>query len=87
MYIDAIPADDDSASLEEVLIFFSGVDRIPPAGFPYKPKLKFHTKHLFPMASTCLLELTLPTRLNNNYSTFKRNLNVAFKHHGGFGVY
>ena len=84
-YVEANPAGDDSASLE-VLFFFSGVDKVSLTGLPYKPKLKFNPTSLFPTASTCLLELTLPTQLNNSYDTFKRNFPVAFKHHGGFGL-
>ena len=53
-YVEANPADDDSASLEEVLTFFSGVDKVPLTGLPYKPKLKFNPTSLFPTASMCL---------------------------------
>lgn len=78
-------SEDDDVTLEEILIFFPGSDTIPPAGLPEKPILKFNESLIYPTASTCLLQLVLPTR-HQHYVEFKQHLNVAFKEHGGFGL-
>ena len=84
LYIGAIGEDDAIATLDEVLIFFTGAEAIPPTGLPEKPTLKFDRSQIYPTASTCLLQMVLPT-CHQQYATFKRHLNVAFKCHGGFG--
>ena len=38
--------------LEEVLIFFSGSDGVPPVGFDLPPTLTFDEESVFPTAST-----------------------------------
>ena len=49
------------------------------------PTLKFSDKNLYPTASTCVMELTLPS-VHPDFGAFKAHLNVAFKQHGGFGL-
>ena len=71
-------------NLEDILIFFTGTDTIPPTGLPEKPALKFDSNEIYPTASTCLLQLVLPTR-HQTYAAFKQHLDIAFKCHGGFG--
>ena len=39
---------------------FTGVEEIPPSGFPTEPTLDFNTDP-YPTASTCGVELTLPS--------------------------
>ena len=72
----------DNATLKEVLIFFTGMDKIP---LPMNPTLKFSDQNLYPTASTCVMELTLPS-VHSDHGTFKEHLNVAFMQHGGFGL-
>ena len=76
-----------SIGLKDVLIFFTGADRVPPLGFISQPTLTFlhDPKDIFPTASTCSLELRLPTT-HAEYNTFKDYMIIAFKGHGGFGV-
>ena len=74
-----------SVSLEMILHFFCGTTSVPPCGFPPgKPTLHFNNTDVYPTASTCALELTLPTKYCD-YETFKFRLNQAFTLHGGFG--
>lgn len=71
-------------NLEDILIFFTGTDTIPPTGLPEEPALEFDSNEIYPTASTCLLQLVLPTR-HQTYAAFKQHLDIAFKCHGGFG--
>ena len=68
-----------------VLSFFSGADDIPPLGYPTEPQLNFNPMSRYPTASTCALQLTLPT-CYEQYGPFKSALDVASKMHGGFGL-
>ncbi len=77
--------DCNPVTLSLVLSFFSGSEVIPPQGFPNKPTLNFNADDPFPTASTCAIELTLPTKYSDGYSNFKRMMNIAFTCHGGFG--
>ena len=72
-------------ALDDVMIFFSGSDKLPPLGFPKKPSLHFNSTNIYPTASTCALELTLPSKYGTNYDAFKAAMFVGLKYHGGFG--
>ena len=50
-------------SLRYILSFFGGAERIPAVGFDAVPSLRFDLDPcaVFPTASTCAVELTLPT--------------------------
>ena len=74
-------------ALEDVLVFFSGAERVPPCGFgDTNPSLVFlhDDKQVLPTASTCNLELRLPTR-HGNFNRFKDAMVLAVKGHDGFG--
>ena len=73
-------------TLEEDLVFFTGSSTIPPLGFKKQPKIVFLEDHsrVLPTASTCSLELRLPT-CHVGYYDFKTNVKKAFQNHGGFG--
>lgn len=68
-----------------VMVFFSGAEGIPPVGYSQNPSINFNPNSAFPTASTCALELTLPTRYSS-YELFKHALDTAFTMHGGFGL-
>jgi len=72
-------------SLETVMSFFSGADDIPHWGYPHEPLINFNPDSAYPTASTCTLQLTLPT-CYSEYLAFKRALDTAFTMHGGFGM-
>ena len=59
---------------------------VPPQGFDPKPTLMFNSENIFPTASTCAIELVLPTRYYDNYTTFCEKLTLGFTSHGGFGL-
>ncbi|XP_023816305.1 G2/M phase-specific E3 ubiquitin-protein ligase-like [Oryzias latipes] len=77
--------DDSSVTLEEILMFATGVPCIPPAGMDPKPHLEFIGSSMFPMANTCANTLKLP--LLNDYDTFKTNMNFGIKNSPGFGCF
>ena len=82
------PIDGDfNCTLEDILIFFTGAERVPVLGFELVPKLSFLESsplRLLPTASTCSLELRLPT-YHHNYITFKEYMSVGLKGCEGFG--
>ncbi|XP_049437670.1 G2/M phase-specific E3 ubiquitin-protein ligase-like isoform X1 [Epinephelus fuscoguttatus] len=79
--------DDSSVTLEEVLMFASGVPCVPPAGMSPLPRLQFlcSTTSTFPMANTCANILKLP--LLDTYSAFKANMDFGIKNSPGFGCF
>ena len=72
-------------SLGSILSFFSGSNDIPPLGFPNEAELNFNADAVYPTASTCAIQLTLPTKYTN-FDEFKQKLDQAFTMHGGFGL-
>lgn len=76
--------DDIVVSLEMVLSLFTGAENIPPEGYSCVV-LNFHNQNHYPIASTCAVELTLPTK-HSQYDNFKKQLDTAFTMHGGFGL-
>ena len=70
----------DSIGLHNVLSFFT---IIPPLGFEITPSL---SDSMLPTASTCALQLILPTSYYNNEELFKKKMIYAMLNHGGFGL-
>ena len=78
-------------TLEVVLTFFTAATEIPTNGYPnhVTPTLKFDHAMPFPTASTCAIELTLPTMYADkvsSYPPFKEAMDTALLCHGGFGL-
>ena len=71
--------------LTEVLSFFSGAEYPPPLGFDVDPSVGFSNLE-YPTASTCALELTLPTKHHDKPLVFREKMIYALKNHGGFGL-
>ena len=69
-----------------VLSFFTGADEIPPLGLPHDPQLNFSPISPFPTASTCAIQLTLPTMHHEDSHQFDSSMDQAFLSHGGFGL-
>ena len=59
-----------SVSLEDILKFTTGTERIPPLGFTPRPHVQFlhDDQHLFPEANTCAHVLKLP--IHKSYEDF-----------------
>lgn len=80
-YIDG----DLECSLEDILIFFSGTDRVPPLGFHVQPTLAFNHGARLATASTCDLQLRIPTSHGISYPNFKEAIILSIKGNDGFG--
>ena len=69
------------------VFFCTGADRIPPLGFDRIPSLTFLDNNpscMLPTASTCSIELRLPT-CHKTYEGFKEAITLGLKSHDGFG--
>ncbi|XP_035982736.1 G2/M phase-specific E3 ubiquitin-protein ligase [Fundulus heteroclitus] len=75
--------ENNEVTLEDVLMFATGVPSIPPAGMDPQPRLQYINTSKFPMANTCANTLKLP--LLDSYITFKHNMNFGIKNSRGFG--
>eukprot|EP00731_Ephydatia_muelleri_P032655 Em0024g199a len=74
-------------SLKNVLSFFTGAEDIPLTGYDTTPTLMFdHTSNPFITASTCAVQLTLPTIHSDDQAVFDEKVIYALRHHGGFGL-
>ena len=73
-------------TLDEVLVFFTGTDRVPPLGFskPLTVSFLVDEKEMFATASTCDLQLRLPTRYSD-YNAFADAMVLSLKGNDGFG--
>ena len=78
--------EDIGCSLEDVLVFFSGSDRIPPMGFDRHPTPHFlhEAKEVLPTASTCDIQLRIPT-CHTEYDQFREYMVLGMKSNDGFG--
>ena len=53
---------DTTLRLEDILVFITGADCVPPMGFKTAPKIHFsHSSLKLAVASTCAPSITLPT--------------------------
>ena len=79
-----VTPDNDVETLKEVLIFFSGAESVPPTGFPDQPPSLCFIEGPLPTASTCALELGVPT-VHKSYLEFKKAMIIGMMGHSGFG--
>ena len=76
----------NGVTLKDVLFFFTGTEDIPTTGYDVPPSLVFnHTDNPFPTASTCAVQLVIPTVNCEDQGAFLEKMTYALKHHGGFG--
>ena len=71
-------------SLEDIMIFATGMAEEPPMGFDPKPSLVFHTDSCFPRANTCANEISIPTQ-RVSYEEFAYNMSFGIANTMGFG--
>ena len=79
---------DCDCTLEEILVFFTGADKIPPLGFEKLPRLLFLEgcpEKILPTASTCAIELRIPT-YHSDFDSFKSFMILGIQNHDGFGT-
>ena len=94
IHITVLVSDTDEmlvCTLEKVLFFFTGAEEIPPLGYEVPatqvPCLSFSHSAVYPTASTCTIELTLPTKyFQDPYRVFREVMYTAMLCHGGFGL-
>ncbi|XP_041830515.1 G2/M phase-specific E3 ubiquitin-protein ligase-like [Melanotaenia boesemani] len=79
-----------SVSLDKILIFASGVDQIPPMGFPQRPQIEFlHAPHesgarrRYPEANTCSVVLRLP--IHHTFEDFVEYMESGIRQSPTFG--
>ncbi|KAL5509181.1 hypothetical protein EMCRGX_G004499 [Ephydatia muelleri] len=76
----------DGCTLGDLLSFFTGSSTIPPQGFNIQCTITFnHGSDCLPTASTCSLEIRLPTCHGEDYGSFKDAMILALNCHDGFG--
>ncbi|KAJ8353434.1 hypothetical protein SKAU_G00210010 [Synaphobranchus kaupii] len=74
-----------AVSLEDVLMFATGLSSLPPAGIAPLPCIEFLTNSPYPMANTCANTLKLP--LLHSYSLFKTHMDFGIQNYPGFGCF
>ena len=56
-------------SLSDLLVFWTGADRVPPCGFDHPLEIQFYSQEAgdrrLPSSSTCALILWLPRNIND----------------------
>ena len=72
-------------SLNDVLVFFTGADEIPPLGFPKVCSVIFLHDAKLATASTCDLQLRLPTGHGEDFSSFQEAIILSILGNDGFG--
>ena len=76
---------DTTLRLEDILVFVTGADCVPPMGFKTAPKIHFsHSSLKLAVASTCAPSITLPT-CHNSYEEFKDAMVESIVSGFGFG--
>lgn len=73
--------------MTDILIFFTGAERLPPLGFFSEPRIVFLGRESGKLAtaSTCDLTLRLPTVHGEDYESFKESMTMSLKGNDGFG--
>ncbi|XP_011487938.2 G2/M phase-specific E3 ubiquitin-protein ligase isoform X2 [Oryzias latipes] len=70
-------------TLEDVLMFATGLTSLPPSGLDPLPRLQFLDNSMYPMANTCLNTIKLP--LLESYTLFKSQMDFGIQNSPGFG--
>ena len=76
---------ENSCSVDDVLVFFTAADRVPPLGFGRDCSVVFLHGAKLATASTCELELRLPTGHGEDLASFREAMMLSLKGHDGFG--
>ena len=72
-------------SLQDVLMFATGLKEIPPAKLTPQPQLTFQKHSRFPEANVCSNTLKLP--ILPSYEKFEEAMNYGIKNSPGFGLF
>lgn len=71
-------------SLEDIVVFGTGMAEEPPMGFLPRPSLVFHSHKCSPMANTCANEISIPVQ-TKSYEEFAYNMTFGILNAIGFG--
>nr|XP_023695653.1 G2/M phase-specific E3 ubiquitin-protein ligase-like isoform X2 [Paramormyrops kingsleyae] len=74
-----------AVSLQELLMFATGLNSIPPAGMEPKPRLLFDHSSRFPLGKTCANTIAIPVA--QSYDQFQADMDFAILNSPGFGLY
>ena len=76
----------NDCSIEDVQIFVTGCERVPPLGFGGRSlRAEFLGTGMFCTSSTCDLILRLPLSHGDNYKAFQDAMIMSLKNNDGFG--
>ncbi|ROI15246.1 G2/M phase-specific E3 ubiquitin-protein ligase [Anabarilius grahami] len=86
LLLNSIQEKQSTITFQEMLVFITGADSIPPLGFPGEPRIEFYTQESrrLPFASTCGMVLFLPRGIQEE-EELTDLLNTALKGYLGFG--
>lgn len=73
-----------SPSLEDVLLFGTGLKEVPPAAIQPQPKLVFQKSSRFPMANVCTNTIKIP--ILPSYEEFQEAMAYGMQNSPGFGL-
>uniref|UniRef100_A0A3B1JE00 HECT domain-containing protein n=1 Tax=Astyanax mexicanus TaxID=7994 RepID=A0A3B1JE00_ASTMX len=71
-------------SLQDVLMFGTGLKEVPPAAIKPQPQLTFEWSSRFPLASTCANTLKIP--ILPSYEDFQEAMDYGIQNSLGFGL-
>ena len=71
--------DDVPCNIEDVLVFCSGSEQVPPLGYEKPPTIAFEYQSVLATASTCDIQLRLPICHGTNYSSFRNAIIESLK--------
>lgn len=72
-------------SVEDVMMFATGLSSVPPYGLEPLPQIEFLDDSAFPLANTCSNSLRLP--LLDSYPLFKSQMHFGILNSPGFGCF
>ena len=77
--------DQGSPTLQDVMVFLTGCDSVPPLGFgDVKPSILFTDDALLPTVSTCSLTLRFPRNFPTDFQQFKDKMELVILGSQGF---
>ncbi|KAM9759983.1 G2/M phase-specific E3 ubiquitin-protein ligase-like isoform 3-T3 [Menidia menidia] len=72
-------------SLQDILMFATGLNTLPPSSILPPPKLIFQATSRFPVSSTCSNTIKIP--MSKTYHQFKEDMDFGIQNSPGFGLY
>lgn len=86
MFYTASTEETSGCTIEDVMIFVTGSEKVPPLGFGGRRlRVEFLDTGLFCTSSTCDLTLRLPLIHGENYQAFEDAMILSLKNNDGFG--